>query len=65
MVLKPGRIVVYLSLGQAGFNVRGEVGGFFSVVGNMGLQVLVRDDLEQKDNTTKRLNYNDYFGSIV
>jgi len=48
-VFKPGGIVVYLSLGHAGFNVGGEVGGFLSVVGNMGLRVLARDDEEWRD----------------
>jgi predicted nicotinamide N-methyase len=36
-VLKSGGIVIYLFLGYAGFNVGGEVSGFVSMVGNMGL----------------------------
>jgi len=40
-VLKPGGIVLYLSLGHAGFNVNGELNGFLSVVTSEGqLEVL-------------------------
>jgi SAM-dependent methyltransferase len=37
-ILKPGGIVIYLTLGHSGFNVGGEVSGFTSVAGNVGLQ---------------------------
>lgn len=39
-ILKPGGIMVYLTLGHAGFNVDGELNGFLSVVQSEGLQVV-------------------------
>ena len=39
-ILKPGGIVVYLTLGHAGFNVDGEVNGFLSVVQSEGLALV-------------------------
>eukprot|EP01082_Thalassiosira_pseudonana_P003396 g3199.t1 g3199 contig12:1615319-1616568(+) len=41
-VLKPGGIVIYLTLGHSGFNVGGELGGFLSVAENSGLSVLTK-----------------------
>lgn len=37
-ILKPGGMVLYLSLGHSGFNVAGELSGFTSVAENVGLQ---------------------------
>lgn len=55
-ILKPGGMVIYLSLGHSGFNVAGEMSGFSSVAENAGLrkvnnyiesllsQILARDE---------------------
>jgi ribosomal protein L11 methylase PrmA len=37
-ILKPGGMVLYLSLGHSGFNVAGELSGFTSVAENVGLK---------------------------
>ena len=42
-VLRPDGVVLYLSLGHAGFAAGGEVGGFLSVVGSAGLRPLAPD----------------------
>jgi len=49
-ILRPGGIVIYLTLGHSGFNVGGELGGFLSVAENAGLRVLSKDDDEWRDN---------------
>lgn len=53
-VLKPDGVVVYLSLGHAGFNVGGEMGGFLSVAGNLGLRVLTKDSPEWADRVGRQ-----------
>ena len=49
-ILKPNGVVVYLSLGHDGFNVRSEIDGFLSVAKEIGLLVL--PELEIKTTTT-------------
>lgn len=39
-VLKPTGYVLYLTTGHSGFNVQGELGGFLSVVGGEGLELI-------------------------
>jgi len=39
-VLKPDGYVLYLALGHSGFGVSGELGGFLSVVGGEGLELV-------------------------
>ena len=41
-VLRPGGVVVYLTLGHSSFNVGGEIDGFISVAENAGLQILTQ-----------------------
>eukprot|EP00558_Chaetoceros_sp_UNC1202_P004831 CAMPEP_0197244350 /NCGR_PEP_ID=MMETSP1429-20130617/9498_1 /TAXON_ID=49237 /ORGANISM="Chaetoceros sp., Strain UNC1202" /LENGTH=310 /DNA_ID=CAMNT_0042704697 /DNA_START=157 /DNA_END=1089 /DNA_ORIENTATION=- len=42
-VLKPNGIVLYLTLGHAGFNVSGELGGFLTVVESKGALDVVKE----------------------
>ena len=42
-VLKPGGVVIYLSLGHSGFNVGGEMAGFLSTVESKGLRILTKE----------------------
>ena len=39
-MLSPNGIVIYLSLGHSGFNVRGEMEGFTNLAKNVGLNVV-------------------------
>lgn len=39
-ILKPGGMVLYLTLGHAGFNVEGELNGFLAVVQSEGLEMV-------------------------
>lgn len=64
-VLRPGGVVVYLSLGHAGFNANGEVGGFLSVVGNVGLRPLTRDSDELREAGIGSRSAEDLLKSIV
>lgn len=43
-ILKPGGVVLYLTLGHAGFNVEGELNGFLSVVQSEGLELVGESD---------------------
>ena len=45
-ILKPGGIVIYLSLGHFGFNVSGELGGFTSIAENVGLTAVTNNRIE-------------------
>lgn len=64
-ILKPNGVVIYLSLGHAGFNVGGEMGGFLSVVGNMGLQLLTKDSMEWKDIVGSSRSIEDLISSMI
>eukprot|EP00985_Skeletonema_marinoi_P017043 scaffold9260_cov88-Skeletonema_marinoi.AAC.2 len=44
-VLKPGGVVLYLTLGHSGFNVQAELGGFLQVAENAGLRVLQEEQI--------------------
>jgi ribosomal protein L11 methylase PrmA len=46
-ILKPGGIVIYLSLGHSGFNVAGELSGFYSTAENVGLKRSNSNEIEK------------------
>ena len=46
-ILKPGGIIIYLSMGHSGFNVAGELGGFTSVANTLGLQQMNSNAIER------------------
>ena len=46
-ILKPGGIIVYLSLGHSGFNVAGELDGFTSVAKSLGLHQMINNSMEK------------------
>ena len=47
VILKPGGLFLYLSLGHSGFNVSGEMAGFVSVAESEGLRLLNQSDTQK------------------
>jgi len=54
-ILKPGGIVVYLTLGHAAFNVDGELNGFLSVVQSEGFEIVGEGSSPPFQNTSRTL----------
>lgn len=54
-VLKPGGMVLYLTLGHSGFNVEGELRGFLSVVESEGLELITERAPRPLDNLSQTL----------
>jgi len=46
IILKPGGLVIYVTLGHSGFNTEGEVGGFLSTVASKDLRLLTKESIE-------------------
>ncbi|KAL9183937.1 hypothetical protein ACHAXT_002023 [Thalassiosira profunda] len=58
-LLKPGGVVIYLTLGHPGFNVGGELGGFLSVAQNAGLTLVAPESAEWTDRSGGRASADD------
>ncbi len=61
IILKPGGLVIYVTLGHSGFNVGGEVEGFLSTVESKGLRLLANESMEWTASLQTLLSSNEKF----